>query len=216
MSLQRALLLSIAFHALLLTFVRPPSSPLPQKANELPIVARLVEPLLAQAPVEAQPPEVKPAPTSRRVAPIARRADPMPELAPQQTALEEPRENQPQQEARVEGIPEEAPVTAAALPSPQFDPGELARYRLEIIAAARQFRRYPPVARENGWQGRAEVRVSFDGARQPALAISRSSGYPVLDRQAVETLSNALAPLPAMLLGRSFELDFPVVFSLED
>ena len=215
MSLQRALLLSIACHALLIAFVRPPS-PLPQKANQLPIVARLVEPLSAQAPVEAQPPEVKPAPASRRVAPIARRADPMPERAPQQTASEEPRENQLHQEAGVEGTPEEAPVTVAAPPSPQFDPGEVAKYRLEIIAAARQFRRYPPIARENGWQGRAEVRVSFDGARQPALAISRSSGYSVLDRQALETLSSALAPLPAMLLGRSFELEFPVVFSLDD
>ena len=96
------------------------------------------------------------------------------------------------------------------------DKDAVARYRLEIIAAARQFKRYPPLARENGWQGRAEVRVSFGGAGAPALAVSRSSGYAVLDRQAVETLTSALPAMPSQLLGRLFELDFPVVFSLEE
>jgi TonB family protein len=191
MTLQRALLLSIVFHALLLSVVGPPS-PLPWNAKAAPIVARLAGPLLEEAPVEA---------------PVKPRYERKPRTVPQETraaakAIAEP--SRPQ------------PPSAEELEPEQFDPSLVARYRLEIISAARQFRRYPPIARENGWHGKAEVRVSFDGARQPALSISRSSGHAVLDRQAMDTLTKALAPLPAPLAGRAFELDFPVVFSLED
>jgi periplasmic protein TonB len=210
MSLQRALLLSIALHAVVLAIGRP-QQPSAQKPNEPPLIARLVEarvePVALQATPSPAPPRMLRKPTPSKQSPVL-----------EQPAVESP--TYPPEIAQ-HAIEEQAAVPEQALFAEQpaaaiFDPGAIARYRLEIISAARQFSRYPPIARENGWQGRAEVRVSFDGARQPALAISRSSGYSVLDRQAVETLSNALAPLPAMLLGRSFELEFPVVFSLED
>lgn len=190
MTLQRALLLSIVFHALLLSVVAPPP-PLPRNAKAAPIVARLAGPLLKEAPVEAP---VKPFERKPRSVPQETRAT--------SKAIAEPSRPQP-------------PPAQDLEPEP-FDPSLVARYRLEIISAAKQFRRYPPIARENGWQGKAEVRVSFDGARHPALSISRSSGHALLDRQAMDTLSKALAPLPAPLAGRAFELDFPVVFSLED
>jgi periplasmic protein TonB len=190
MSLRRALLLSVALHALLLATWLPPR-PLPQKANGLPLIARLVERPAEGTPLQA-PPAVKKASAPRKIV-RAKQAPP-----PREEEVVTPR------------------LAGERIPTPSFDPSTVAKYRLEIISAARQFRRYPPLARENGWQGRAEVRVSFDSVRQPALIISKSSGYAVLDRQAVETLSKALAPLPPLLLGRSFELDFPVVFSLED
>jgi len=187
MSLQRALLLSIALHALVLAIARP-QQPFTQKANGSPLIARLAEARLEPAPVQTTP-----AITPPRV--LRRSAPPKPEIA--QQALEHA-------------------VLVEQSPAPAFDPATIAKYRLEIISTAKQFRRYPPLARENGWQGKAEVRVSFEGAHQPAISVSRSSGYAVLDRQAVETLSKALAPLPPMLLGRSFELDFPVMFSLDE
>ena len=199
MTLQRALLVSIALHALLLAIARPPQG-LPQESKRAPLVVRLVEP----APVEA-PPAVKPVPLLKKLVRTTPRAQPS---------------TQPLNEVRVEvPVAVEVPLAAEGPrqePPPQFDPGAIARYRLEIISAAKQFRRYPPIARENGWQGRAEVRVSFDGAREPAVVLNRSSGYAVLDRQAVETLAKALAPLPPPLAGQAFELDFPVVFSLDE
>jgi protein TonB len=190
MTLQRALLLSVVFHALLLSVVGPPS-PLPRNAKAAPIVARLAGPLLEEAPVEAP---VKPR--------FERKPRTVQETRAMAKAIAEPSKPQP--------------PPAEELEPEQLDPSLVARYRLEIISAAKQFRRYPPIARENGWQGKAEVRVSFDGARHPALSISRSSGHAVLDRQAMDTLSKALALPPAPLAGRAFELDFPVVFSLED
>lgn len=203
MSLRRALALSIALHAIVLGIARP-QQPLMHKAHQAPLIARLVEARLEPVPVQTTPAPT-PSPVLRKPAPrrqpaaIAQRsassAEPMPGEQPQ--------------------VLEQAAIIERSI-APTFDAGAIAKYRLEIISAAKQFRRYPPIARENGWQGRAEVRVSFGGADEPALAISRSSGYAVLDRQAVETLTSALPALPPPLLGRSFELDFPVVFSLEE
>jgi periplasmic protein TonB len=188
MSLQHALLLSIALHALLLFGLPPRQPPGHKTSHPAVLIARLVN----QPDVEKPPAAVKPVPALRKAAPAARRGEPMPQPVPQEVA------------------------SAPQLEQAQFDPSLVARYRLEIIAAAKQFKRYPPLAREHGWQGRAEVRVIFGGAREPALAVSRSSGYAVLDRQAVETLTSALPALPPPLLGHSFQLDFPVVFSLEE
>ena len=207
MTLQRALLVSIALHALLLAIVRPPQG-LPQETRSVTLVARLVQPVTAPEPVPAEAPRrlLKP----RKIVPITPQLEPAQPAAVQPTIDEEPRAEEPQALASAE------PPAAIQAGAPQLDPGAIARYRLEIISAAKQFRRYPPIARENGWQGRAEVRVRFDGAREPAVALSKSSGYAVLDRQAVETLSKALAPVPPLLAGRAFELDFPVVFSLDE
>jgi TonB family protein len=203
MNLQRALLLSIALHLLVLAIARP-QQPFTQKANGSPLIARLAEAHLEPAPVQTTP-AISPPRVLRRPSP------------PKQPSLAiGPAIEAPTSQPEIAQQALEQAVIAEQSAAPAFDPATVAKYRLEIISAARQFRRYPPLARENGWQGRAEVRVSFDSVRQPALIISKSSGHAVLDRQAVETLSKALAPLPPLLLGRSFELDFPVVFSLED
>lgn len=204
MSLRQALLLSVALHALLLATSLPPRS-IPQKAKELPLVARLVE-ARAQPVLKPAPPVVK----RQSAPPIAAPAKPVPSTSEDVVEVAEPAI------AERAATTEQQAVITEQISALTLDPGIVAKYRLEIISSAKQFRRYPPIARENGWQGRAEVRVSFEGARQPAVMISKSSGYALLDRQALETLSKALAPLPPLLLGRSFELDFPVVFSLED
>jgi protein TonB len=206
MTLQRALLVSIALHALLLAIWKSPQG-LPKETKKLPLVARLVQPAAAPETFEAATPRplAKPARLPRKTLPIV------------------PQEERAESEARPEAQPVTAQTSAetqsqfpAEVETPGFDPGAIAKYRLEIISAAKRYRRYPPIARENGWQGRVEVRVSFDGAREPAVVLNKSSGYAVLDRQAVETLTKALAPLPPALAGRAFELDFPVVFSFEE
>jgi protein TonB len=112
-----------------------------------------------------------------------------------------------------------APPPPVVQPQPvrEFDPKLLATYRLEIIQLARQFKRYPPLARENNWEGRAEVRLSFaPGGRRPSVDLLKSSGYPILDRQAIDTMSKAVVPLPEALRGRQFALDVPVIFNLDD
>lgn len=82
---------------------------------------------------------------------------------------------------------------------------------------ARAAKRYPAAALENGWQGRAELRlkVSADGAVD-SIAVRTSSGHAALDAAAVEmaALAAPQVPVPASLRGLDFGVDLPVIFSL--
>jgi protein TonB len=95
----------------------------------------------------------------------------------------------------------------------------LHHYRLALASQARRFKRYPAQAMESGWAGRAEVRleVGSDGEARSAK-LARSSGYAALDRVALSMINaGALrAALPENLRGRSFAVELPVVFDLED
>lgn len=76
---------------------------------------------------------------------------------------------------------------------------------------------YPALARRQGWQGRVEValRVEHDG-RIRALHVAHSSGYPVLDRDAITTL-NRIGVIPQLrdwLGGQSYDTRFAVVYRL--
>jgi len=114
--------------------------------------------------------------------------------------------------------PRPEPISPTPAP-PTADAGTLAQYRLAIISIAKVFNRYPRIAVENNWQGRAEVRmtVGADGTIA-SLGLRRGSGYEILDRQALDMIGNAApqVPLPALLRGREFALDIPVIFSLKE
>ncbi len=90
---------------------------------------------------------------------------------------------------------------------------------MALAIAARRFKRYPPLAREGGWQGRVEVAVSVSAwQRVPQLALIRSSGHAVLDEQALAMIEQAAAStlLPESLKGRDFRVLLPVEFSLDE
>ncbi len=95
----------------------------------------------------------------------------------------------------------------------------LAQYRLAVIAAARRYKRYPRVALDNNWNGRAEVHMAIEANGMIAsMSIKSSSGHEILDRQALDMIRKAkpLTPIPASLRGRAFAVDIPVIFSLEE
>jgi len=95
----------------------------------------------------------------------------------------------------------------------------VAQYRIELLAAARRFRRYPRIALDNHWEGRAEIGLVFGPNGQlTEVTVRASSGYPVLDREASEMLRRAAAatPVPLGLRGRLLRIDVPVIFSLRD
>jgi periplasmic protein TonB len=80
-------------------------------------------------------------------------------------------------------------------------------------------KRYPPLAIEQGWTGTARVRLTVgpeDLHRE--VNVIETSGHAVLDAQARTSIAMAVrvAALPAALIGRRFELEFPVEFSLDD
>ena len=147
---------------------------------------------------------------------------------------------QPTQRAVVrEGVPEPASVAVAkpvpdrsllsdATPAPGggqaavregVNPDDLRQYRVALAIAARRFKRYPPLARERGWEGRVDVAVSLSAwQRGPQSSVVRSSGHIALDEQALAMIEKASATtmLPDSLKGRDFRVLLPIEFTLDD
>jgi protein TonB len=69
-----------------------------------------------------------------------------------------------------------------------------------------------------GWQGTTEllVRITADGAIKD-VKVAKSSGYPVLDEEAVAKIKRAksLPAPPDGFRGRDFSVVVPVIFRLE-
>lgn len=126
------------------------------------------------------------------------------------------------QEAAAGGRAEAGEGQARQESAPQgkegVDADALRAYQFALAQQARQFRRYPPLARERSWEGRVRIGVyGARGAGPPRLRLLEGSGYALLDEQALAMMREALlrTPLPEGLHGRSFELVLPVEFSLE-
>ena len=96
---------------------------------------------------------------------------------------------------------------------------DLRLYRVSLASAARRFKRYPALAREQGWEGTAEVALRFRAALpSPEVVLVRSSGRDLLDEQAVAMLAQAAraTTLPESMRGSDFQIPFPVKFSLDE
>jgi protein TonB len=111
-----------------------------------------------------------------------------------------------------------SPGAGTTRPGSDADTGTLAQYRLALIGAARRYKRYPAQAMDKGWQGKVEIRlvVGANGTIQSSL-VKASSGYEILDNQALDMVKKAkpLTPIPAALRGREFTVDIPVIFDLQ-
>jgi periplasmic protein TonB len=227
-----AIAASLALHAALLfglpdlidTARRVVSSPPP-------ILARLMEPEPAPAP--AEPPQAK------KVEPVT----PPPRIAKPAPQKVVPEVRAPQPTPQIETPAPEAPAPVAAPPPPvaavapqqsttsslqqapaQAAPGLAAdtvsrdQYRVQLIDEARRHKRYPPLARENNWQGNVRVGVAIAANGRPSVTLKGSSGYEVLDRQALEMFTQAAraVPVPPALRGKEFALEVGAVYGLED
>lgn len=95
---------------------------------------------------------------------------------------------------------------------------DLRQYRLGLAVNARRYKRYPPLAREAGWEGTVEVAINLVPLRsQPEVSLVRSSGRPILDDEALAMISKASAVtrLPDGLKGKELRLLLPVEFALD-
>lgn len=95
----------------------------------------------------------------------------------------------------------------------------LSQYRLNIARVARQFKVYPPLARDEGWQGVVVIVVAIGpGMASPIVSLGRSSGYRLLDHQALEMINHAVqkADLPRGLLDKQMSISLPVEYTLAD
>lgn len=115
------------------------------------------------------------------------------------------------------------PILAAAnleaASSPGVSADDLRQYRLSLAISARRFKRYPALARERGWEGTAGVALNFSALLPaPQVSLSRSSGSPLLDEQALDMVIQAarITVLPENLQGRDLRILLPVKFSLDE
>ncbi len=175
-------------------------------------------------------PEVEKRATQREaVAKSAPQAAPRPRAGPKREPRIEgrPAEADPAVAPPPRASPPSAPATAttsaaaapAPAPSAPVDADVLSRYRLQLIGAARRYKRYPRAAIDNQWEGAAEVAMVVDAnGRIRDMTISASSGHEVLDRQAIDMFRKAkpLVPIPPALRGREFRVMLKAIYSLRD
>lgn len=220
---------SIALHAALLLGFPDLLDSAREAISPPPLIARLLAP--EPEPVPAPPPELKkpPPPPPRLVAKPAPK--PKAPVSPPPSQVHEPPAPQPQP------LPVPPPPVAQPAPPPPAPPVALAKpqaapslpaeapekqlreqYRLQLIGEARRHKRYPPLARENNWQGNVLVAVRVGADGRPSVNLKESSGYEVLDRQALDMFGRAArsVPVPPALRGREFALEVRAVYGLED
>jgi periplasmic protein TonB len=228
-SLHYAIAASLALHAVVLVSVRDLIDTARRAASIPPqIIARLMEPEPPAAvpappvqPAPPAPPEKKKRAAPKKPAPVISTPQPAPTPAPAAPAPLAP------PVVAEAPAPQPAPPAVAAQESrpappaqPALPPESLSRdqYRLQLIHEARRHKRYPPLARENNWQGDVRVDVAVAANGRPTVRLKESSGYDVLDRQALDMFAQAArsVPVPPELRGKEFSLELKAVYGLED
>jgi len=228
-----AVVLSLALHAALL-LILPTLREAQQRRSDAsaPILARLTPPPVANPAVSAEPAALSPPSATPTAAPAAPKRPPRLRPTPEATPVALPDASSVESETTAKDTiapnadapigPFALPQVATRLPQPAADApdaGTLAQYRLALISAAKRFKRYPPIAVDNDWQGTVEIRIVIDASGAIAtLSVRSSAGHPLLDRQALEMIERAkeLALIPPALRGKEFSVDIPVVFSLRE
>jgi len=208
-----ALALSLLLHALLL-FGLPGlrDSKRPSIAPGL-ITARLVPPQALPAA-----PDVAPAaPVARPALRPALQPEPAAPLAPGVPAF--PADSAESTSAEPAPAAEPEAGTTAPSAEPAAEAGSVDQYRLQLIGAAKRYKRYPRVAVDNNWEGGVVVRmvIGADGLIASA-SVKTGSGHEVLDSQALEMFkrAKALVPIPSALRGKELSLDLRAIYNLMD
>ncbi|HWQ40172.1 MAG TPA: energy transducer TonB [Burkholderiales bacterium] len=92
-------------------------------------------------------------------------------------------------------------------------------YSQQLSTQIKRYQKYPVIAQRRGWEGTTEVqlRIAADG-RVTEIALAKSSGREVLDREAMEMVRRAtpLPQAPEGLRGRELTVTVPIVFRLQD
>lgn len=191
----------------------PPPKPLPPPEPPKP------EPEKPKEPPKKPIPLPKPVPLPQ---PLPRTETPPPEPV-------RPVEPPPPQVIAATPQPSETPPAFVAPAPPPEPPKPKGPTDQEIDTAkgnygsllSREFakhKQYPRLAQMRGWQGTTKVELHIDASGNViSSGISESSGFDILDKQALEMVRKA-SPLPLppdTLRGREFVIIVPVAFRLE-
>jgi periplasmic protein TonB len=242
-SVKVAFVVSLLIHAAaiaLLPSLRVPEPPAPPPLT-VELVAQPPPPVPAQVPppasaMKATPkpvappvPEVKPEPRPEPPPMVETRAPPpaasepippQPIVVPQRAATPEPPvAAPPPPQAHVEPPPPTPAPRVQTPPAPTLDASVLREYGAVVSNVVAKKKVYPRMALMRRWQGTTELKVQIaaDG-NVKALSVAHSSGFDILDEQAVKMVKDAM-PLPGLpdaLRGREFAIDIPVAFRLQD
>jgi protein TonB len=182
------------------------------------------------------PPVVLPEPIKKPAEPIKPKIEPKPESKPIIKPLSipteiksEPAPPPPTEVIAVTPKPDAAPspmppvaITPPEPPKPVIPVDTSAArdgYGNTLWGEIGKHKQYPKIALMRGWQGEAIVELLLDGnGKLKSKKIIQSSGYDVLDKQALEMVEKA-APFPAppeVLRGSSFSIKVPIPFKLEN
>jgi protein TonB len=170
-----------------------------------------------KAEVRPQAQAARPAPVAEVAPAVSAAVAPPPPVAPEVAAgpvVPAPVAAPPGPRAE----PAKPTATGAPQPAEKIDRGLLERYGLMLSREIGKDQRYPKRAQMLGWQGTTEVLVRMTaGGAIKDVKVEKSSGYPVLDEEAVAKVKRAksLPPPPEGFRGREFTVLVPIVFRLE-
>lgn len=104
-------------------------------------------------------------------------------------------------------------------PKPKVDKAEILRqYQALVIGKIRRNKKYPAWAKREDFEGRAYVKFTIFSSGQAAnISISSSSGFSILDKEAISTVKRAspFPPLPKELNLPQLNFKLSVVFELK-
>ncbi|MBV9824959.1 MAG: energy transducer TonB [Alphaproteobacteria bacterium] len=200
--------------------IAAPPAPVPQ-----PPQAVAPEPQSPPPPVPAEIPEPPPPPKAvalPKPPPPPRPAKPRSVTPPRpQPAVPaaEPRPVQPRPlEPRPAAPPSAAPQPPAPpQPSPGAIAGARANWQAQLVGWLARYKRYPRVAQEQRQEGIVALVFTMDrGGRVLAAHIERSSGFSLLDDEAMALIQRAqpLPALPADVPGSVVQLVVPIAFKI--
>lgn len=223
-----ALAASLVVHAAAMTLSLPapktpafdPAVPLHVRLLQPQPVAMIHEPARPSAEVPRPAPAKRARPKRETRAPVAPKLAPSPPEPPVEVAREAPAEP-PLALAPLAPAVEPAPappvLPAPALPEPVPAAELLAGYGKRISDALARYKEYPRIAQLRGWEGAVTMRLRVaPSGRLVDAELYRSSGYEVLDKQAIAMATKAAQlPVPPDGVKGDVSVLVPVVFRLE-
>jgi len=237
--IKTALIASLVLHAIVVfnEFVKVNKNPLENLKIEVNLVSepkpepppviekpKLIEP----PPVIEKPKLIEPPPVIEKPKPI----EPPPVLEPIPEKIEEPipQDVIPKEDAvPIYEEPIQEPVQEV---TPRVDQEKIQREKKQLQQRKMdavelftnnlafhisKFKKYPRIAMRRNWQGMVLVRmVMLDNGNIQSLSIEKSSGYEVLDNEAMKMIERAkpLPKPPDILAGDEVNIYVPVSFAL--
>ena len=215
-----ALAISIALHVLAAVGIPGISFEKMVKPPELIIELAPPKPEPPPPPAPIKPPE----PVKPKVVPPPQ-AKPLPQPLPKPVHTPQPISEPPPVIAvapKVEAPPTfVAPTPEPPKPVPTVNQADIDSARNQYGSAlSREIAKhinYPSIAKMRGWQGVVEIDFQLDGnGKILSQKIRTSSGFEVLDKQALEMVKKSNFPIPPEVLKSSaFNVTVPVSFRLE-